>query len=80
MLRANSTLVHQINHLVVPPGQLTLWSLGQAGFMFKGGSTIGCIDPYLSDAIACQGGPTRRFPPPLDPADLTNVQWVFTTH
>ena len=76
----NSALVRQINHLVVPPGQLALWSLGQAGFILKGGSTVVCIDPYLSDAIARQGGPARRFPPPLDPAALTNVQWVFTTH
>ncbi len=80
MLKESNALVHQINHLAVPPGQLALWSLGQAGFLFKGGSTVGCIDPYLSDALASQGSLARLYPPPLDPAALTNVQWVFTTH
>lgn len=80
MLRENSALAQQVNHLDVPAGQLALWSLGQAGFVIKGGSMLVCIDPYLSDAIARQGGPARRFPPPLDPATLTNVQLVFTTH
>lgn len=78
--RESHALAQQINRLVVPPGQLALWSLGQAGFVIKGGSTLLCIDPYLSDAIAQQGGPARRFPPPLDPASLEHVQLVFTTH
>lgn len=79
-MREQSALMHQITHLAVPSGQLALWSLGQAGFILKGGSTVICIDPYLSDSIARQGGPARRFPPPLTPEALTNVQWVLTTH
>lgn len=80
MPKENSALARQIDHLVVPPGQLALWSLGQAGFVIKGGSTVVCIDPYLSNAITEQGGPARRFPVPLDPRELTNVQMVFATH
>ena len=80
MPRENSAFARQVDNLVVPPGQLALWSLGQAGFVIKGGSTIICIDPYLSDVITQQGGPARRFPPPLAPAALENVQLVFTTH
>lgn len=79
-MKENSPILHQITHLVVPPGQLALWSLGQAGFVIKGGSVVVCIDPYLSNAIAEQNGPARRFPPPIDPAKLTNVRIVFTTH
>lgn len=73
-------VARQIHQLAVPPGQLALWSLGQAGFVIKGGATVICIDPYLSDAVAQQGGPARRYPPPLDPTTLTDVQMVFTTH
>lgn len=80
MSRENNALARQIDNLVMPAGQLALWSLGQAGFVIKGGSTLICIDPYLSDAITQQGGPARRFPPPLAPAALENVQLVFTTH
>ena len=79
-MRENTTLAHHINQLVVPQGQLALWSLGQAGFVIKGGSTLVCIDPYLSDVITEQGGPARRFPPPLAPTELTNMHMVFTTH
>jgi L-ascorbate metabolism protein UlaG (beta-lactamase superfamily) len=79
-MSASCDLAQQINGLAVPPGQLALWSLGQAGFVIKGGSTLAIIDPYLSNSIGEQGGPNRRFPPPLDPTDLTDVQVVFATH
>lgn len=79
-MSASRDLAQQINRLAVPPGQLALWSLGQAGFVIKGGSMLVLIDPYLSDSIGDRGGPNRRFPPPLDPTDLTDVQVVFATH
>ena len=37
-----TALMEQIERLVVPPGQLALWGLGQAGFILKGGPTIVC--------------------------------------
>lgn len=73
-------LLARIDRLEVPYGQLALWSLGQAGFALKGGSSVAYIDPYLSDSIAGMGGPPRRFPPPLDPATLNNALVVFATH
>ncbi|HYN89433.1 MAG TPA: MBL fold metallo-hydrolase [Ardenticatenaceae bacterium] len=76
----SNTLIEQIERLLVPPGQLALWALGQAGFVVKGGATIAYIDPYLSDAIAEGGGPARRFPVPLDPAGVTHARVVFATH
>ncbi len=76
----SATLIAQIEALAVPHGQLALWSLGQAGFAIKGGSTIAYIDPYLSDSISEIGGPRRRFPVPLDPAAITHAQVVFATH
>jgi L-ascorbate 6-phosphate lactonase len=73
-------LVKQIESLNVPQGQLALWSLGQFGFVIKGGSTIAVIDPYLSDTISAGGGPPRRFPVPLEPSALRLAQLVFATH
>jgi L-ascorbate metabolism protein UlaG (beta-lactamase superfamily) len=73
-------LIARIEQLVVPPGQLALWALGQSGFVVKGGDTIAYIDPYLSDSVAAIGGPARRFPIPLDPAAVRHAQVVFATH
>jgi L-ascorbate metabolism protein UlaG (beta-lactamase superfamily) len=72
-------LLAQIDRLRVPEGQLALWSLGQAGFVLKGGDTIVYIDPYLSDSLGAFGA-ARRFPPPLDPAAVAHAQVVFATH
>jgi L-ascorbate metabolism protein UlaG (beta-lactamase superfamily) len=77
---ASSALYARIDTFVVPSGQLALWSLGQSGFVIKGGETIIYIDPYLSDSVAAVGGPQRRFPPPLDPATINHASAVFATH
>ncbi len=73
-------LIDQIQRLVVPRGQLALWSLGQAGFVLKGGTTIAYTDPYLSDSIAEKGGPARRFPLPMDAEAIHHADLVFVTH
>jgi L-ascorbate metabolism protein UlaG (beta-lactamase superfamily) len=79
-MQTSAALIRQIDGLVVPQGQLALWAIGQAGFVIKGGATIAYIDPYLSDSIGDDGGPSRRFPLPLDPAQIAHAQVVFATH
>jgi L-ascorbate 6-phosphate lactonase len=69
-------LITRIERLAVPPGQLALWSLGHAGFVIKGGTTIAYIDPYLSNA----NGHPRRFPIPVDPGVIRHANVVFATH
>ncbi len=76
----SAALIAQIDGLAVPRGQLALWSLGQAGFVIKGGATLAYIDPYLSDRVDAAGKSRRRFPPPLDAAQIAHAQVVFTTH
>ena len=71
-------LIAQIERLVVPPGQLALWALGQSGFVIKGGATIAYIDPYLSDS-GDPIGAMRRFPIPIDPATIRHAD-VFFLH
>ena len=77
---SSANLIAQIDSLTVPRGQLALWSLGQAGFVIKGGDTIAYIDPYLSDSIEAAGGPSRRFPIPIDPRQAGHARVVFATH
>jgi L-ascorbate 6-phosphate lactonase len=79
-IQSSAALIAQIDNLPVPPGQLALWSLGQSGFVIKGGATIAYIDPYLSDPPTASGGSARRFPVPLDPRAVSHAQIVFATH
>lgn len=76
----DAAFIAQIDGLTVPYGQLALWSLGQAGFVLKGGQTIAYIDPYLSHSVEALGGPPRRFPVPIDPSLITHASIVLTTH
>src|SRR5215210_9585225 len=79
-ITTSTALIAQIDSLTVPHGQLALWSLGQAGFVIKGGATIAYIDPYLSDPPTASGESRRRFPVPLDPHAAGHAQIVFATH
>ncbi len=76
----DAALIAQIDNLTVPYGQMALWSLGQAGFVLKGGHTIAYIDPYLSNSVEDIGGPPRRFPIPVAPALITHAQVILATH
>jgi L-ascorbate 6-phosphate lactonase len=70
-------LIEQINRLAVPGGHLALWFLGQSGMVLKGGETIVYVDPYLRGEVRVD---QRRFPPPVQPGEVTNAQIVFCTH
>lgn len=48
--------------------------LGQAGFLLRGGAVTVLIDAFLSDVG------DRLVPPPLNPADLSDVDIVLCTH
>ena len=70
----------------VPPGSLTLWWLGQTGFVVKSpAGKLVVIDPYLSNsakAIGEQAGLNldRMVPAPLGPRDLVGVDLYAMTH
>lgn len=66
-------------------GQLAIRWLGQAGFLVRApGLGIG-IDLYLSDSLAAKyrNKPLphiRLMPPPVDPGQLTGIDWLLCTH
>jgi L-ascorbate 6-phosphate lactonase len=70
----------------VPKGSLTLWWLGQGGFVIKSPTgKIVVIDPYLSNsakAIGEQNGLNldRLVPPPLSPEEMVVVDLYAMTH
>lgn len=66
----------------VEPGSLSLWGLGQAGVVIGGQDAVIAIDPYLSDSVdqVTGGAMKRRFPPPVQPHELANLDYVLVTH
>jgi len=70
----------------VPRGSLTLWWLGQTGFVVKSpAGTLVVFDPYLSNSAKPLGEQSgvnldRLVPPPLLPSDLACVNLYAMTH
>ncbi len=75
-----------LRRFCVPPGAITLWWLGQAGFILKSPQgRLVVVDPYLTNACKAIGDEAginmdRLVPPPLTPADLAMVDLYALTH
>lgn len=71
---------------VTPRGQVTLWWLGQSGFIIKSpGGIVLALDPYLSNSCKAIGDEhgfdmNRLVPPPLAPHELADVDAYVMTH
>ena len=73
-------LAAEIKDTSVPNGSLAVWSLGQAGFVFKSShGTVVYVDPYLGDACNQLYGLERLIPPPLRAAEV-QADFVLATH
>lgn len=79
------SLAEQITRLVVGPGQLAVWALGQHGFVLKGGDTTLIIDPYLSNYVEdtsddASGALARLVPVAIPPDQLDMIDVALITH
>jgi L-ascorbate 6-phosphate lactonase len=71
---------------VTPPGSVTLWWLGQSGFLLK--TPLGLVialDPYLTNSCGALGAAVglnmdRQVPPLLPPAGLVGIDLYVVTH
>jgi L-ascorbate 6-phosphate lactonase len=76
----------QLEQFRVPPRSITLWSLGQAGFIAKSpAGKVVAIDPYLSNSCKAVGeqmgvNMDRMTPPVMAPADLAGIDAYILTH
>ncbi len=70
------TLVTQIETIPILPGSLALWGLGQSGVIIKGPGAVIYVDPYLSNSASSP----RSFPPPIQPDEITNADYILCTH
>lgn len=82
----HESLIARMDRLVVPPGALALWGLGQMGLAVKGGGPeVIYIDPCLSDVVRIKVPANadkfvRAFPPPVEPGAITNAAYVLCSH
>ena len=59
-----------------PQHGVSVWWLGQAGFVLRGASATVAIDPFLTDF----GSFGRLYDPPLEPEELDTVDLLLATH
>ena len=75
-----SKLAERITRLQVATDEVAVFSLGQAGFVFKtAGGQIIYVDPYLSDAAERLHGFRRLMPSPIRPEEVT-ADVIISTH
>ncbi len=78
--------IQELRRHRVPDGSLTLWWLGQAGFVIKSPTgKLVAIDPYLSNSCKVIGDQhgfdmDRLIPPPMTPADMVGFDLYAITH
>ncbi len=77
--------LQQVREHSTPPGHVTLWWLGQAGFLVKSpGGKVVVLDPYLTNSCKTIGDQhgfnfDRQVPPPMPAEELAGVDaWLFT--
>src|SRR5687767_3220905 len=79
----HADIAGQIRALNVPHGHLTIWALGQQGYLLKGADKVVVIDPYLSNYVeetSPPGGLERMVPIVVQPGDLDMVDLILSTH
>jgi L-ascorbate 6-phosphate lactonase len=82
----NALTMNQIRSHRTPPASLTLWWLGQAGFIIKSpAGKVAALDPYLSNSCKAIGDQhgfdfDRQVPPPLPAPELVGVDLYVLTH
>jgi len=70
---------------LLPPGELVVSWLGQAGFLMEFGGLRLIVDAYLSDSLARKYAGKefphiRMTPPPVVPGAMRDIDYVFASH
>ena len=78
-------LIKEINDTVVKSGSLSIWWLGQEGYVIKTPDLVIYIDPYLSTyaeriTLGKPNEHVRMMQPPMRPEEVTNADLVICTH
>lgn len=71
--------MENVKDLKLKTSEAALWFIGQSGFICKSCDTTIVIDPYLSNSTAKKSPKlTRKYPPPIKPADLKADIYIVT--
>jgi L-ascorbate 6-phosphate lactonase len=75
-----STFITKIKNIIVPPGSIAIFWIGQSGFVFKTSNhKVVYIDPYLSNCVERIEGLVRLVPAPLLPGEV-EADIILLTH
>src|SRR5512136_2070960 len=78
--------IEQVRRHTTPQGHITLWWLGQAGFLAKSpGGQVVALDPYLTNSCKAVGEQNgfdfdRQVPPPMQAEELAQADAMLFTH
>lgn len=78
-------LIKEISDTVVKSGSLSIWWLGQEGYVIKSPDLVIYIDPYLSTyaeriTLGKPNEHVRMMQSPIRPEEVTNADLVICTH
>jgi L-ascorbate 6-phosphate lactonase len=82
---SGAVLIDEIRRDAPGPGSISIWWLGQSGFLIKSPSGLLVIDPYLSESLTTKYAATNRphirmTAAPFRGPDLTGVDLVLASH
>ena len=82
---SGAALIEQVATTRPPEDGLTLWWLGQSGYLMRWRELTVLVDPYLSDHLAAKYAGTekphdRLMPAPFAPEDLAFADLILATH
>ena len=78
--KSGKALLDEISGSNPGQGEAYIWYLGQHGFVIKSGNLVFYIDVILNDFLDRQGVSHRVYPPPFEPSESQNVDYVFCSH
>lgn len=77
---SGNVLVTQVNETEPPEGVVSIWPIGQCGFIIKSGHTAIGIDLVLSELYDSNGKPRRLFHPPFAPDAGLHLDALLVSH
>jgi L-ascorbate metabolism protein UlaG (beta-lactamase superfamily) len=78
--KSGKSLINEIAGSRPRQEEAFVWFAGQHGFIIKLGDLVFYIDVILNDLVDRNGMSWRVYPPPFDPGEIQNVDYVLCTH
>ena len=78
--KSGKALLSEIRDSRIQGGETHIWFAGQHGFIVKLCGKVFYIDVILNDLTDREGTTKRMYPPPFEPGEIQNVDYVLCSH